>query len=279
MKSLSTVIKKVLMNLKRTVFRDQRYGLTVINTSRSLRNFWPNTSGSYRKLSRITLSEINEIFPLLDSFGDQAERKLKIQPDLNEKNFHLEVELLGNLLFGYGSDKSRGHDYHQVYAQLLDRKTVMKVLEIGIGSNNTAIPSNMGTDGVPGASLRAFRDFFPNAEIYGMDYDKEILFQDTRISTFQIDQTDLNQLEMIDNLVGADFDLMIDDGLHSLKSSLNSLKVFLRLVRIGGFVVIEDIPDYSVHVYNLVAKLIYPHYQSSLVPCRGGNLLVVRRQG
>jgi hypothetical protein len=35
-----------------------------------------------------------------------------------------------------------------------------------------------------GGSLRAFREFFPNARIIGLDIDREALFQEGRISTF-----------------------------------------------------------------------------------------------
>ena len=44
--------------------------------------------------------------------------------------------------------------------------------------------------GKPGASLRVWRDYFPNAIIYGADIDKDILFAEERIKTFYIDQLD-----------------------------------------------------------------------------------------
>jgi hypothetical protein len=46
----------------------------------------------------------------------------------------------------------------------------------------------MGRTGTPGASLRAWRDYFPNAEIYGADIDREILFEEERISAFYVNQ-------------------------------------------------------------------------------------------
>ena len=64
------------------------------------------------------------------------------------------------------------------------------MIECGIGTNNPNIPSSMGIKGKPGASLRMWRDFFPNATVIGVDIDKNILFSETRIQTFQCDQTD-----------------------------------------------------------------------------------------
>ena len=58
------------------------------------------------------------------------------------------------------------------------QKSVNKIFEIGLGTNNIDIVSTMGKKGHPGASLRAFRDFCPNAEIYGADFDSRILFQE-----------------------------------------------------------------------------------------------------
>ena len=46
----------------------------------------------------------------------------------------------------------------------------------------------MTANGKPGASLRVWRDFFPNAKIYGGDIDKETLFIEDRISTYYVDQ-------------------------------------------------------------------------------------------
>ena len=94
--------------------------------------------------------------------------------------------------------------------------------------------------GNPGASLRAFRDFCPNAEIYGADFDSRILFQENGIQTFYVDQTETDSLEEISKKIGNNFDLMIDDGLHSPNANLHSLK-FLPLLKVGGYAVIEDV--------------------------------------
>ena len=63
------------------------------------------------------------------------------------------------------------------------KNSVTNIFEIGLGSINTKIVSNMGKFGKPGASLRAFRDFCPNAIIYGADIDQSILFKEERIKT------------------------------------------------------------------------------------------------
>ena len=73
----------------------------------------------------------------------------------------------------------------------------------------------MTTKGVPGASLRVWRDYFFNALIYGGDIDKNILFEEDRIKTFYVDQLDVTSIKsMWDNIRVNNFDIIIDDGLH-----------------------------------------------------------------
>ena len=92
-----------------------------------------------------------------------------------------------------GSDKGAGwHTYTPVYARLLGHRVSepLRIFEIGIGTNTVGIASGMGVHGLPGASLRGWRDLFPQAEIHGADIDRRILFTDARIQTHYCDQRD-----------------------------------------------------------------------------------------
>ena len=116
--------------------------------------------------------------------------------------------LLDSLCDRHGSDKGgvagwenpyrwRTHTYTDVFSLLFEpaREQFSLVFECGIGSNNLDVPSNMGSRGVPGASLRVWRDFFPNAQIVGADVDQRILFQEERILTYKVDQTDAKSVK------------------------------------------------------------------------------------
>ena len=98
---------------------------------------------------------------------------------------------------------------------------VKKILEIGLGTDNVNLLSNMGINGKPGASLRAFRDFFKNSKIYGADIDKNILFDDLKIKTSYVDQTSEISIRKLFKKFGSNFDLIIDDGMHSPSANLN----------------------------------------------------------
>src|SRR5690606_38861679 len=108
--------------------------------------------------------------------------------------------VLCRLLREEGSDKGGGlHNFSSLYHYLFNdiRLEVKNIFELGLGTNNTLLPSNMGPHGVPGASLRAWRSYFPNANVIGADIDSNILFEEDRIRTFYCDQRDTKSIEFL----------------------------------------------------------------------------------
>jgi hypothetical protein len=138
----------------------------------------------------------------------------------------LDTRELADLFRERGSDKSTYHNYHLVYGHLLagKRDHALHIVEIGLGTNNIDVPSNMGLFGKPGASLRAFRDWAPHASVFGADVDRRILFMEDRIETFWVDQTDPTSLQdLAMRLSDKKFDLIIDDGLHVPAANFNTI--------------------------------------------------------
>jgi len=172
----------------------------------------------------------------------------------------------------YGSDKS-SNDYHNIYGPLLkNRGEITGILEIGMGTNNTDIVSNMGLWGYPGASLRAFRDFLKSAMIFGADIDKRILFEDERIQTFFVDQTDPLTLTELGKSIPSNLDLVIDDGLHSPNANIETLKFGLTKIKIGAWVVVEDIALDALPLWEVVSALLPSNYEPHIF--RGESALV-----
>lgn len=111
---------------------------------------------------------------------------------------------LGALFSRYGSDKASHpdeqattfawltHNYDFAYSEALGarREDVKILLEVGIGTQNLNITSNMRSLGVPGASLRAWRDYLPNAHVIGADIDRSTFFHEDRITCVDVDQRD-----------------------------------------------------------------------------------------
>lgn len=136
----------------------------------------------------------------------------------------------------YGSDKCAWHSYGRIYDQLFDAATVRKVLEIGIGCKEV-----MGEAYENGASLRMWAEYFPDAEIYGLDIRAEALVNDGRIHSFQCDQGKIASLLAAREAVGSGFDLIVDDGSHQAEHQILSACVLWPCVASRGRYVIEDV--------------------------------------
>ena len=167
--------------------------------------------------------------------------------------------LLNGLCDKYGSDKGQtvndGHPYpwpSHTYADFIERHFghcrmfVENVFECGLGTNNPAVASNMTSSGHPGASLRVWRDYFPSAQVYGADIDREILFTEERIKTFFCDQTSPEAIAALWSAVGdVEFDIMIDDGLHTFEAGVSLFENSFHKLRSEGVYIIEDVPPQS----------------------------------
>ena len=136
---------------------------------------------------------------------------------------------LCDLALEYGVDKTPqlGHSYTPYYHELFkDKKdSIKKVLEIGIQA---------------GASLFMWRDYFPNAEIYGIDIQSTKL-DFIRIHCFQYDQSDAKQLQNFIDTVGGDFDLIIDDGSHRSDDQIFTANFLRKYLSPNGTYIIEDV--------------------------------------
>ena len=156
-------------------------------------------------------------------------------------------QILTDLMNLHGSDKggkNNHHNYSDYYSELFynNKNNIKNFLEIGLGSNNTNIPSNMGSDGIPLASLRAWKDFFKNANILGADIDKNILKNEDRIKTFYVDQTDPKSIkEMFEKIGIKKFDIILEDGLHEFNANLCFFENSINFLEDDGTYIIEDV--------------------------------------
>jgi hypothetical protein len=134
--------------------------------------------------------------------------------------------------------------YAPAYEMLLRdrRESVEALLEIGIGTLDPKAPSTMfgwaDADYKPGASLRAWRDYFPRAQIFGVDIWAGTQFVEERIRTFLCNSTDPDATAKLD-IPG--LDVIIDDGSHASEDQLATLRNFFPKLKAGGFYFIEDI--------------------------------------
>jgi hypothetical protein len=187
-----------------------------------------------------------------------------------------------------GSDKGGANNYTPLYWSLFKerRGEALRFFELGLGSNNPDLASNMGVFGVPGASLRGWRQFFPHAQVYGADIDRNILFEEPRIKTFycnQLDQVAIRNLwsqpELRDGM-----DIILEDGLHTFEANVSFLEASIDHLRPGGIYVIEDIGwdcfEEWWRLLDAVCTKKYSTYEFAFVVMsdRGSNnVLVIRK--
>jgi hypothetical protein len=245
--------------------------------------FAPNSAGALTDRASLTIQAASQTFPLmielLGRTGTKVDDPTPIAAfaDSDEKR---DAALQLKVLFDrYGSDKGNAeHNYHWLYGAILASRDASALLEIGLGTNNENVVSNMSSSGKPGASLRAFRDFLPGAQIYGADVDRDILFSEERIATFFVDQTDIDSFAALGDAVPAEFDLIIDDGLHSPNANLATLVFGINRLKVNGYLLVEDISPAALPIWQLVSAALLPgNFESHVVAGEDIVLFVVRR--
>lgn len=132
------------------------------------------------------------------------------------------------------TDKWTDHSYLPVYEELFAkmRHDVKSVLDIGFDK---------------GGSMQMWRAYFPNAVIYGLEQkqapqcwdnaeglDRICLIQGVDAYNKASVEHELNQLK---------FDLVVDDGAHTLESLFECLAIYLPRLKPGGILVLEAIQD------------------------------------
>lgn len=165
----------------------------------------------------------------------------------NEKNHTTLCEIMGRNKSDKGNIDiiNSWHNYTTLYSSIFEkiRNNNLRVFELGLGTNNINLPSNMGVDGRPGASLYGWNEYFPNSLIFGADIDMNILFNTDKIKTFFCDMLNPNIIkDMWNNKeLHENFDIIIEDGLHEFNANVCFFENSIHKLKKGGYYIIEDI--------------------------------------
>jgi len=137
------------------------------------------------------------------------------------------------------------HNYTTFYHSIFNgiQLANLRIFELGLGTNNTDVQSNMGAQGRPGASVYGWNEYFPNSKIYGADIDKRILFDAENIKTFYCDQTNPEVIKKMwdEPELSEPFDIMVEDGLHTFSANVCFFENSIQKLASNGFYIIEDI--------------------------------------
>ena len=175
--------------------------------------------------------------------------------------------------------------YYSIFKNLKNEK--LRIFELGLGTNNVSIPSNMGYNGRPGASLYGWAEFFTNSFIAGADIDNNILFNTEKIKTFYCDQTNPDIIKKMwneNNDLSENFDIIVEDGLHTFNANVCFFEHSIHKLKPNGYYIIEDIAINEIPLFNNKLdewRKIYTHLKFTLLQIQSpknshdNNLIVI----
>lgn len=158
----------------------------------------------------------------------------------NSLAFHVTINELDALAIKHDTDKrSDRHNYVPLYDQLFAplRDQPITLLEFGVAW---------------GGSMRTWRDYFPQANIIGVDLFLECAttpkaLADVDVHLFQVDQNDPQLPELVQQW--CPLNIVIDDCSHIPEKTLASFKLMWPLIPVGGIYAIEDLGIHD-HPYD-----------------------------
>lgn len=141
---------------------------------------------------------------------------------------------LAELAAGHGTDKWGQHRYAEHYERHLAhlRDEPINLLEIGVGGYTDPAKG--------GESLRMWKEFFPRAQIYGLDLHDKTALQEERIRIFRADQSRADALRLVVEQIGC-LDVVVDDGSHLSPHVRASFDALFPLLHKDGIYAIEDL--------------------------------------
>lgn len=131
------------------------------------------------------------------------------------------------------TDKNTAHSYLPLYDELLKNKkeTATNILEVGVYG---------------GGSIELWSKYFLNANIYGVELNSLNTISRPIINKKNIillTKTDAYDLDLLGKFKDIKFDLVLDDGPHSLESQIFFVKHYSKLLKHDGILIIEDIQN------------------------------------
>jgi cephalosporin hydroxylase len=152
-----------------------------------------------------------------------------------------------------GTDKDTTHSYIDVYEKLFTpiRSTAKNILEIGVQT---------------GQSIMLWSSYFDDAAVYGLDINviPPILNKLKNVYCARANAYDVAYIN--ENFVKNDikFDVIIDDGPHTLQSMLFCAEHYTKLLSDTGILIIEDVQsiDWVPHIIKA-----FPQEYQKYVTC------------
>ena len=175
--------------------------------------------------SWLVLTHIPEKFNDIRVFNVKAQQLLPISSEWYPPFFT--SHQLDDIGIDCATDKSsRYHDYLMNYEFFLSRfkSESFTLMELGV---------------LYGSSVKMWSQYFPNAQIVGVDIDSECLKYQT--DNIHIEITDLRNVDAVIKLRDFKPTIIIDDASHSWKDQILAISLLFSSLPHGGVYIVEDL--------------------------------------
>ena len=154
------------------------------------------------------------------------------------------------------TDKNTLHSYLDLYQSLLEEKkdTATHILEVGIRD---------------GGSILLWKDFFQGATIYGLDIVDSIhpsasIRKNPRVQLHFSNAYNETWFRKTFLDKGLQFDMMLDDGPHTLESMIEFIRLYSQIMKSNGLLIVEDVqsPDWFPHLLAATPAHLLPYVKT-----------------
>lgn len=160
---------------------------------------------------------------------------------MEQKNEILEIlnnHNINGFNFLGGTDKAKDHSYDLFYDNKFKsyREKEGTILEIGVQY---------------GGSSLLWHDYFPKFKIVMTDIRNQVhpviweKMEKNRYEYIDMDSFKIQSVELLKSKYPDGFDIIVEDGPHTLESQIFAIKEYSKLLKKGGMLVIEDIQKYE----------------------------------
>jgi precorrin-6B methylase 2 len=165
----------------------------------------------------------------LKEMSDKIKKEMQSYIDIPTVQQPVQTPYLDKFFDPNYTDKNTVHSYLPVYEKLLEpfikSKAAFNMLEIGIQR---------------GGSILGWCKAFPNATVIGVDCQKTVTIN---LSNFKECITNAYSEEFLELIPPNSQDFIVEDGSHAYQDILFACRHYPSLLKKGGILVIEDVPD------------------------------------
>ena len=175
------------------------------------------------------------------------------------------TEIANRLGTDKGTQHFEYHSYTETYQELFyplkDEK--IKMLEIGVADPR-----------FPGASIQMWTEFFLNIDFIGFDINQDCKkYEKENVRIFIGDQSVTEDLNRCVSEYGGNYDIIIDDGLHTHFHHVKTFEALYPHLKENGLYVIEDL-----HAYDCVNTIEWFKEKNIPFELHNNNKLLIHRK-